>query len=187
MTTDPRDALILGDTSDLSESTREWLDELPLVGGREQVLANYMRAANIEDAAEERERERRRAAAQADREDLAAVAWVRGDAAETVTVAERFRAWAAMSEIEERNQERNEARTRSAEAAARAERQAKRILELEAELAAEQLAHTRASWRASDAVAGWGRERERNRPAGQGYSQLRNYVRNSGGPILGIR
>jgi hypothetical protein len=171
MTTDPRDALILGDTSDLSPSTREWLDSLgPVQNTPSDVLARHMRAANLQDAEEERERERRRSAALADREDLAALAWVRGDAAETVTVAERLRDWAALNEIEERNQERNDARIRKAEADARAERQAKRIAELETELAREQLAHTRASWRAADAIDGWQAARARAAEAEQsGY------------------
>jgi hypothetical protein len=135
--TTPEDALIVGDTSDLSESTREWLDELPLTNTPADVMARYVRAANLQDAAEERERERRRADLQASREDMAALAWIRGDAAETVTVAERLRDLAALDEIQERNQKRDADRIRAAEADARAEKQQQRIAELERELAIE--------------------------------------------------
>ena len=190
MAVDPRDALILGDTSDLSGSTRAWLDEQPMQNTPADVMAQYVRAANLQDAAEDRERERRRAAALAAREDLAAVAWVRGDAAETVTVAERLRDLAALDEIQERNQKRDADRIRKA-ADARAEKQQQRIAELERELAIERGAHARTSSQYHEAVAGWGRERQRNRSAGQdyqGYQQPRNYTR-SGPPggILGIR
>ena len=183
MAVDPRDALILGDTSDLSGSTRAWLDEQPMQNTPADVMAQYVRAANLQDAAEDRERERRRAAALAAREDLAAVAWVRGDAAETVTVAERLRDLAALDEIQERNQKRDADRIRKA-ADARAEKQQQRIAELERELAIERGAHARTSSQYHEAVAGWGRERQRNRYADQGYHQPRNYVRSYGGGIV---
>jgi hypothetical protein len=188
MTTDPKDALILGDVSDLSESTRAWLDELPLTNTPRDVMAQYVRAADLQDAAEDRERERRRAASLAAREDLAAVAWVRGDAAETVTAAERLRDMAALDEIQERNQKRDADRIRKAEADARAQRQAERIAELERELAVERGAHARTSSQYSRAVDGWGRERQRRRSSEQGYqdySQPRSNYFRSGGSIIG--
>jgi hypothetical protein len=171
VTTDPRDALILGDVSDLSESTQEWLAELPLTNTPADVMAQYVRAADLQDAAEERERERRRADLQASREDMAALAWIRGDAAETVTVAERLRDLAALDEIQERNQKRDADRLRAAEADARAEKQQRRIAELERELAIERGAHARTSSQYHEAVASWGRERQRNRSSEQDYNQ----------------
>ena len=166
MTTDPRDALIVGDDSDLSESTRAWLATLPLQNTPAQVLDRHMRAAALEDAAEDRERERRRTAALADREDLAAVAWVRGDEAATVSVAERFAQWAAMDEIEERNNNLAAARRAQRRADEQAVVQAERIERLEAELAAERQGHARTSQQYHEAVAGWGRANHRARQQG---------------------
>ena len=175
MTTDPRDALIVGDDSDLSEPTRAWLATLPLQNTPADVFARYVRSTAIEDDREDRERERRRAASLAEREDAAAVAWVRGDAAETVSVAERFAQWAAMDEIESRNDNLAAARRSQQRAEERAVLAERRRLELEAELAKERAAHQRASWMAEDRLAGWQAARAR---AEQGYySQPQSHYR----------
>jgi hypothetical protein len=177
--TNPRDALIVPrDTSELSESTRAWLDALPLVNTPADVLARHMRADKLEADQEARERADKLAEIQRRHEDAQTLMMLRGE--EPPTLASRFADFAALDELAELNAKR----TREAEAKARAEQQERRIAELEAQVAAEQLAHSRTSSRYHEAVEGWGRERQRNRSSEQGHHQPRQYFR-SGGAIIG--
>jgi hypothetical protein len=167
MVDDPRGLVVPRDTSGLSESTRQWLAELPLQNTPSDVMARFARWEDPEDLAKERERESRRTASQVEREDMETIATLRGEVAETVTAAERLRSLAAIDEIRERNEELNADRIRAAELEARAVQREQRIRELEAELAREKLGHTRSERRAAEAIVGWAQARERAEQAEQ--------------------
>ena len=168
MTTHPNDALIVGDTSDLSAPTREWLDSLPTQNTVAEVFRRHMIGTEREDRREERARAQKLEEFQSHREDVATAMALHGET--MPTLGDRFKAWAALAELEEREDDRRRARR----AEERAEQQAQRVRELETALAREKLEHSRASWLASDRLDGWTAERRRAaREAEQ--SQQSNY------------
>jgi len=183
--TDPHGGLVVPqDTSTLSESTRQWLDSLPLRNTPAQVLARF---AAVGDTPEEREDARVRSekltAKREAREDAQTVMMLRGE--EPPSLSDRFAEWSAMEELAAINAKR----TREAEAKARVEQQEQRIRELEAELARERQAHSRTSGLYHEAVTNWGRARRRAAERETPEQYARNYgssVRfRSGGGIIG--
>ena len=182
--TNPRDALIIGDTSDLSEPTRQYLDSLPLQGGPAQVLARYAMRSQ-EDWRAERKEAARVADARQRAEDMQDAMALRGEA--IPTLADRFRMWAAMEELEAREDDRRRARRAEEQLAARNQR----VAQLEAELAKERVAHARervaharSARLASDRLDGW----KAARRSGQGYDDSyppRNYTRSGGAIVRG--
>jgi hypothetical protein len=149
--TNPVGGLVVGDVSDLSESTRAYLASLPTSGGPAQVFARFTVAADRADRQEEKRRQERLAALRDRQADLVFQMQRRGE--EVPTIRDRMRHFAAVTELEDRAAERH-AQSRAEEAAIeRAALAEKRLAEAKAELASEQSRSARTAARLGDVTA----------------------------------
>jgi hypothetical protein len=183
VTTDPRAALIL-DPSDLSEPTQRWIASLPTQNTVAEVFRRHMIGSAREDAREDRKRAQRLAQLHSDREDMADAYALRGEA--IPTLADKFREWAALAELEERAEANAEARRvqqqRADERAIVAER---RRSELVRDLAREKARHLQTLHDANQLGAAMFEARHGSAYRADEYGQPGGYRVRSGGPIVG--